>query len=290
MTARDLPGTPAAQALLEDARRRMATLPRVPHLHVIRLGEDPASVSYVRLKDRRAREIGLRSTVHALPDSTTEADLLGLVTRLNQDDDASGILVQPPLPPHVDADRVIEAIDPAKDVDGFHPIGVGRLWTGATTLPPCTPQGVMVLLRHYGIEVAGRRAVIVGRSNIVGKPLAALLLAANATVTIAHSRTPDLGRVTREAELLFVAVGRPHLLTSDMVSPGAVVIDVGVNRVPGTEGGKDRLVGDVHPDVAEVAAALTPVPGGVGPMTVAQLLANTVSAAELQMARLARAP
>lgn len=282
MTARDLRGAPAAEAILADARERAARLGRTPHLHVVRLGEDPASVSYVRLKDRKAREIGLNSTVHALPEETSEADLLALVAQLNLDPDVSGILVQLPLPAHVSAARVIEAIHPDKDVDGFHPTAVGRLWSGAETLPPCTPQGVMRMLDFYGIPVAGRHAVVVGRSNIVGKPLAALLLAADATVTLAHSRTPDLAAVTRTAELLFVAVGRPELVTPDMVRPGAVVVDVGVNRVGTTTEGKAVLVGDVRRDVAGVAGALTPVPGGVGPLTVAQLLANTVTAAERQ--------
>ncbi len=267
----------------------MDGLARTPHLHVVRLGEDPGSVSYVRLKDRKAREIGMNSTVHALPEETTEAELLDLVERLNADEDASGILVQLPLPAHVDPNRVIEAISPDKDVDGFHPTGVGRLWTGAEALPPCTPQGIMRMLAFYDIPVAGRRAVVVGRSNIVGKPLAALLLAADATVTIAHSRTPDLGAVTRTADLLFVAVGRPEIVTPDMVREGAVVVDVGVNRVGTTPEGKARLVGDVRADVREVASALTPVPGGVGPLTVAQLLANTVTAAERQQARRAGA-
>lgn len=284
MSALPLRGVPAAQALLDDARARMATLPRLPELHVVRLGDDPASLSYVRLKDRRARELGLGSTVHALPAETTEAELLALVARLNADPAVSGILVQLPLPAHVRESRVLEAISPEKDVDGFHPEQVGRLWTNQPALPPCTPQGILALLAHYGVPVAGKRAVIVGRSNIVGKPLAALLLRADATVTVAHSRTPDLAAVAREADLLFVAVGRKHLVTPDMVKPGAVVIDVG-NTWETVEGGKDRVFGDVHPDVAEVASALTPVPGGVGPMTVAQLLANTVTAAERQQAR-----
>ena len=280
MTARVLSGPPAAQALLTRARERAALLPVTPHLHVIRLGDDPASVSYVRLKDRKARETGLHSTVHALPENTSEADLLALVRELNEDASAHGILVQLPLPAHVNAERVIRAIDPSKDVDGFHPANVGGLWSGGAAIVPCTPQGVMNLLDHYGERVAGKRAVIVGRSNIVGKPLAALLLRADATVTVAHSRTPHLASVTREADLLIAAVGRAHLITPDMVNPGAVVIDVGVNRLDDYD--KPRLVGDVHPDVTHVASAMTPVPGGVGPMTVAQLLANTVTAAEQQ--------
>lgn len=277
--ARPLPGAPAAEALLDRARARLAALPRPPQLHVIRLGEDPASVSYVRLKAKKAREIGLNSTVHALDAATTQAELLHLIATLNAAPEVSGVLVQLPLPPHIDAPAVLHAIDPAKDVDGFHPINVGGLWAGFSALPPCTPAGILALLDHYALPTAGRRAVIVGRSNIVGKPLAALLLARDATVTIAHSRTPDLGAVTREAELLIAAIGRPAFITPELVRPGAVVIDVGINRVPGPDGAP-RLVGDVHPDVARVAGALTPVPGGVGPMTVAQLLMNTVAAAE----------
>ena len=286
MSARPLFGAPAAAALLANAAARVARLPLAPHLHVIRLGDDPASVSYVRLKDKRAREIGLRSTVHVLAASTPEAELLALIARLNRDSGASGILVQLPLPAQVNALRVIRAIEPAKDVDGFHPLNVGGLWTGGEVLPPCTPQGVMALLSFYGVQVAGRRAVIVGRSNIVGKPLAALLLRADATVTLAHSRTPDLAEVTREADVLCVAIGRAHAVTPEMVRPGAAVIDVGVNRLQDLD--RPRLVGDVHPDVADVAGALTPVPGGVGPMTVAQLLANTVTAAERTATLLSR--
>ncbi|ADV67590.1 bifunctional 5,10-methylenetetrahydrofolate dehydrogenase/5,10-methenyltetrahydrofolate cyclohydrolase [Deinococcus maricopensis] len=278
MTARALPGAPAAEALLARARERLAALPGGAHLHVIRLGDDPASVSYVRLKDRKAREVGLRSTVHALPDATPEADLLALIARLNADPAASGILVQLPLPAHVNASRVLRAIDPDKDVDGFHPVNVGGLWSGETRLPPCTPAGVLALLDHYAVPVAGKRAVIVGRSNIVGKPLAAMLLARDATVTVAHSRTPDLSAVTRAADILFAAVGRAHLITPAHVRSGATVIDVGVNRHAVADE-PPRLVGDVHPDVRSVAGALTPVPGGVGPMTVAQLLMNTVTAA-----------
>ncbi|AFZ69098.1 bifunctional 5,10-methylenetetrahydrofolate dehydrogenase/5,10-methenyltetrahydrofolate cyclohydrolase [Deinococcus peraridilitoris] len=280
MSARELRGGPAADALLADARTRLSDLSATPHLHVIRLGEDPASVSYVRLKDKKAREIGLHSTVHALGEETSEEALLELIGTLNHDEHAHGILVQLPLPRHVSTEPVIAAIDPFKDVDGFHPSNVGSLWSGLPGLPPCTPAGVMAMLAHYGISAAGRRAVIVGRSNIVGKPLAALLLRADATVTIAHSRTPDLAQVTRQADLLFAAVGRAGLITPEMVQEGAVVVDVGINRVRGPE--RDRLVGDVHPDVATVASAMTPVPGGVGPLTVAQLLANTVRAAELQ--------
>lgn len=282
MTARVLAGAPAAAALLSRAAARARALPRPPGLAIVRLGDDPASVSYVRGKDRKAREVGLHSTVHALPAQTSQADLLALIAALNAAPDVDGILVQLPLPPHIDEAAVLRAVDPAKDVDGFHPVNVGELWSGRPGLTPCTPAGVMVLLEHYGIPVAGRRAAVVGRSAIVGRPMAALLLAGDATVTLAHSRTPDLGAVTREAEVLVVAAGRPHLITPEMVRPGAAVVDVGINRVV-DESGASRLTGDVHPGVAEVAGAITPVPGGVGPMTIAALLANTVTAAERRL-------
>ncbi|GMA16634.1 bifunctional 5,10-methylene-tetrahydrofolate dehydrogenase/5,10-methylene-tetrahydrofolate cyclohydrolase [Deinococcus metallilatus] len=282
MTARLLPGAPAAEALLADASARAARLPAPPHLVMVRLGDDPASVSYVRGKDRKAREVGLTSTVYALPETTPQAELLDLIARLNADDSVNGILVQLPLPAHVSEQAVLHAIDPRKDVDGFHPLNVGELWAGRPALRPCTPAGILYLLDHYGIPVAGQRAVVVGRSHIVGRPLAGLLLNRDATVTVTHSRTIDLGAVTREADLLCVAVGQPHLITPEMVRPGATVIDVGINRVPGENGGKAHLTGDVDPEVARVAGAITPVPGGVGPMTIAQLLANTVAAAEMQ--------
>ena len=282
-SARVLAGPPAAQALLDDTARRAARLPFTPEIAIVRLGEDPASVSYVRGKDAKAKETGLNSTVHALPDATTEAELLALIGQLNTDPAVNGILVQLPLPAHINEERVLNAIDPDKDVDGFHPVNVGRLWTNTPGNVPCTPQGVMFLLRHYGIEVAGRRVVVIGRSNIVGRPMAGLLVNAHATVTVAHSRTQDLPAVTREADILIAAVGRAHFVTPDMVKPGAVVVDVGINRVE-RPGKKPRLLGDVHPDVASVASALTPVPGGVGPMTIAQLLGNTVAAAERQRA------
>lgn len=280
-TARILAGPPAAEALLQETAARAASLPLPPHLAIVRLGNDPASVSYVAGKDAKAKATGLSSTVHALPENTTQGELLALIHELNGRADVHGILVQLPLPAHINEQAVLLAIDPDKDVDGFHPMNVGRLWTGHPAPVPCTPQGVLFLLRHYGVEVAGKRAVVVGRSNIVGKPMAGLLLTANATVTVAHRRTPDLGAVTREADLLIVAVGQAHLITPDMVKPGAVVVDVGINRLE-RPGKKARLLGDVHPDVALVASDLTPVPGGVGPMTIAQLLANTVEAAQRQ--------
>ncbi|WP_293910128.1 tetrahydrofolate dehydrogenase/cyclohydrolase catalytic domain-containing protein [Deinococcus sp.] len=284
MSARLLAGPPAAAALLVEARRRAALLGRVPELHVIRLGDDPASLSYVTLKNRRAQEVGLGSTVHALPEATSQAELAALIARLNADPAVSGLLVQLPLPGHIDSAVILEAVSPDKDVDGFHPVNVGRLWSGSPGLSPCTPAGILALLEYYQIPVSGQHAVIVGRSTIVGKPLAALLLGRDATVTLVHSRTPDLGSFTRQADLLLVAVGRPHLISPEMVKPGAAVVDVGINRVGVSSSGKAKLAGDVHPDVMEVAAALTPVPGGVGPMTVAQLIMNTVLAAERMQA------
>ncbi|MDT7909490.1 tetrahydrofolate dehydrogenase/cyclohydrolase catalytic domain-containing protein [Thermus sp.] len=271
-----LSGHEVAEAVYKELKEKLASLSFVPSLRVIRLGEDPASVSYVRLKDRRARELGLRSQVEVYPEDFPEEALLERLEALNRDEDVDGILVQLPLPRHIRAERVLEAISPLKDVDGFHPVNVGRLWSGGEGLFPCTPLGVIRLLRHYGVELRGKEVVVIGRSNIVGKPLAALLLREDATPTLAHSKTEDLPEVTRRAQVLVVAAGRPHLVRKAWVRPGAVVVDVGVNRVEG------RLLGDVHPEVAEVAGALTPVPGGVGPMTVAMLMANTVKAALLR--------
>ncbi|MFZ8813776.1 MAG: tetrahydrofolate dehydrogenase/cyclohydrolase catalytic domain-containing protein [Thermus aquaticus] len=274
--ARTLSGHEAAEAVYKELKEKLASLSFVPSLRVIRLGEDPASVSYVRLKDRRARELGLRSQVEVYPEDFPEEALLERLEALNRDEDVDGILVQLPLPRHIRAERILEAISPLKDVDGFHPVNVGRLWSGGEGLFPCTPLGVIRLLRHYGVELRGKEVVVIGRSNIVGKPLAALLLREDATPTLAHSKTENLPEVTRRAQVLVVAAGRPHLVRKAWVRPGAVVVDVGVNRVEG------RLLGDVHPEVAEVAGALTPVPGGVGPMTVAMLMANTVKAALLR--------
>ncbi|MFN4072089.1 MAG: tetrahydrofolate dehydrogenase/cyclohydrolase catalytic domain-containing protein [Thermus sp.] len=274
--ARTLSGHEVATTVYGELRETLSSLPFVPSLRVIRLGEDPASVSYVRLKDKKARELGLLSQVEVFPEDTPEEALLRRIEALNQDPEVDGILVQLPLPAHIRTERVLEAISPLKDVDGFHPLNVGKLWSGGEGLFPCTPLGIVRLLRHYGVELRGKEVVVLGRSNIVGKPLAGLLLREDATVTLAHSRTRNLPEVTRRAEVLVVAVGRPHLVRREWVRPGAVVVDVGVNRVEG------RLLGDVHPEVAEVASALTPVPGGVGPMTVAMLMANTVKAALLR--------
>ncbi len=248
-----------------------------PGLAVVLVGEDPASRVYVRNKGKRTLEAGMRSFEHMLPDDTSEADLLALVARLNADPAVDGILVQLPLPKHIAADKVIETIDPAKDVDGFHPVNVGRLANGQQAFVPCTPLGSLMLLKSVRADLAGLEAVVVGRSNIVGKPMAQLLLAESCTVTIAHSRTKDLPALCRRADILVAAVGRPEMIRGDWIKPGAIVIDVGINRVAGSEPGKTRLVGDVaFAEAAEVASAITPVPGGVGPMTIACLLRNTV--------------
>jgi methylenetetrahydrofolate dehydrogenase (NADP+)/methenyltetrahydrofolate cyclohydrolase len=289
MSADIIDGKAAAQALRQRVADEVARLEAEhnlqPGLAVVLLGEDPASQVYVRNKGRQTVEAGMRSFEHKLPASTSEADLLALVAQLNGDDAVSGILVQLPLPEHIDAQRVIEAIDPAKDVDGFHPINAGGLATGdPLALVPCTPYGCLLLLQQrFPGGMSGQHAVVVGRSNIVGKPMAQLLLSQNCTVTIAHSRTRDLAALCRSADILVAAVGRPEMLRGDWIRPGAVVIDVGINRVavPGEE--KGRLVGDVAFDEARaVASAITPVPGGVGPMTIACLLRNTVIAAGRQ--------
>jgi methylenetetrahydrofolate dehydrogenase (NADP+)/methenyltetrahydrofolate cyclohydrolase len=258
-----------------------------PGLATVLVGDDPASHQYVRMKGKAADEAGFYSRQITLPAETPHAELLGLVQGLNADPEIHGILVQLPLPDQVDEDEILEAIDPAKDVDGFHPVNVGRLAIGdPDILPPCTPAGIVEMLLRYGYDPSGKDVVIVGRSNIVGKPLALLLLrkarGGNATVTIAHSRTADLAAVTRRADIVVAAVGRPNTITPDMVKEGVVVIDVGANRVedPGSERGY-RWVGDVDYDgVAEVAEAITPVPGGVGPMTITMLLKNTLEAAK----------
>ncbi|MCD8312581.1 MAG: bifunctional methylenetetrahydrofolate dehydrogenase/methenyltetrahydrofolate cyclohydrolase FolD [Bacteroidales bacterium] len=246
---------------------------RVPHLAVILVGDDRASVSYVTGKAKASAEVGIRNTTIRRPEDITEAELLGLIAQLNADEGVDGILVQLPLPKHIDANKVIEAIAWEKDVDGFHPQNVAALWQKRPCITPCTPQGIIRMLKYAGVEIFGKRAVVIGRSNIVGLPMAKLLLDEHATVTIAHSRTRDLAEVTREAEILVVAIGRPRFVTADMVSEGAVVIDVGVNRDPET----NRLCGDVDFEaVAPKASVITPVPGGVGPMTITCLLINTI--------------
>jgi len=248
-----------------------------PGLAVVLVGEDPASQVYVRNKHASTVEVGMASFEHRLPAETSEADLLALIARLNADPAVHGILVQLPLPKHLDSDLVINAIAPAKDVDGFHISNVGLLGTGQKSMVPCTPLGCLMMLRDHHGSLAGLNAVVVGRSNIVGKPMAQLLLGDSCTVTIAHSRTKDLASVCRGADILVAAVGRPEMIPGDWVKPGATVIDVGINRIE--RDGKARLVGDVHYEsAAAVAGAITPVPGGVGPMTIACLLANTLTA------------
>ncbi|MAM61001.1 bifunctional methylenetetrahydrofolate dehydrogenase/methenyltetrahydrofolate cyclohydrolase FolD [Maritimibacter sp. UBA3975] len=251
-----------------------------PGLAVVLVGEDPASQVYVRSKGKQTVEAGMESFEHKLDVSTSEADLLALVDKLNNDPAVNGILVQLPLPDHIDEDKVINAIDPAKDVDGFHISNVGLLATGQKAMVPCTPLGCLMLLRDHFGSLSGKTAVVVGRSNIVGKPMAQLLLRDSCTVTIAHSRTKDIEDVVREADIVVAAVGRAEMVTGDWLKKGAVVIDVGINRLPpAEEGAKGKLVGDVDfASASEVAGAITPVPGGVGPMTIACLLANTLTA------------
>ena len=252
----------------------------VPGLAAVLVGQDPASQVYVRNKNRQMVEAGMLSLGETLPEDTTQADLLAVIDKLNADPAVNGILVQLPLPSQIDPNSVIDAIDPAKDVDGFHLRNVGLLATGRDGMVPCTPLGCRMLLEDRLGDLTGLNAVIVGRSNIVGKPMAQLLLDANCTVTVAHSRTDDLPGVCREADILVVAVGRPQMIKGDWIKPGGTVIDVGINRVPGREDGKTRLVGDVDFEAAvEYAGAITPVPGGVGPMTIACLLRNTLVAA-----------
>jgi methylenetetrahydrofolate dehydrogenase (NADP+)/methenyltetrahydrofolate cyclohydrolase len=251
-----------------------------PGLAVILVGENPASQVYVRQKEKGCSEVGISSIKHELSSSTTEDELLELIDKLNKDSSIHGILVQLPLPKQINEEKVLMAIDPAKDVDGFHPINVGALMVGSGTLLPCTPKGIIELLKRYNADLNGKNAVVVGRSNIVGKPVALLLLRENATVEICHSRTRDLKEHTKKADVLVAAVGRPKFITGDMIKAGAYVIDVGVNRL------EKGLVGDVDFEAAkEVAAAITPVPGGVGPMTIAMLLKNTVIAAKNQRLR-----
>ena len=253
---------------------------RAPGLAVVLVGEDPASQVYVRAKGKATLEAGMESFEHRLHDTASQDELLSLVRRLNDDEAVDGILVQLPLPPGIDDKAVIETIDPAKDVDGFHPVNAGRLAVGEQGLVPCTPLGCLMLLKDRLGDLSGLNAVVIGRSNIVSKPMAQLLLAENCTVTIAHSRTRDLAQVVRGADIVVAAVGRPEMIKADWLKAGAAVIDVGINRVPGAEEGKTRLVGDVDfAGAAQVAGAITPVPGGVGPMTIAVLLRNTLVAA-----------
>jgi methylenetetrahydrofolate dehydrogenase (NADP+) / methenyltetrahydrofolate cyclohydrolase len=276
-------GKSIANALRQEVAAGVADLRRtrgfVPGLAVLLVGEDPASQVYVRTKVKATRDAGMVSLEHKLPADTPEASVLTLITALNVRADVHGILVQLPLPSHIDAHRVIEAVDPAKDVDGFHPINVGRLASGACALAPCTPTSCVILAKFVRKDLTGLEAVVIGRSNIVGKPLAQLLLNENCTVTVAHSRTRDLPSVVRRADLVVAAVGRAEMVRGGWIKPGATVVDVGIQRVPAADG-RSRLVGDVaFNEVVDVAGALTPVPGGVGPMTVACLLRNTLRAA-----------
>lgn len=283
MTARRIDGKAAAMALRAQVAAGVTAFQRQagrsPGLATVLVGEDPASAVYVRSKGNATAEAGMIGSAHALPETTSEAELLALVAQLNADDCIDGILVQLPLPGQIDSARIIAAIDPAKDVDGFHPVNVGRLSAGLDALVPCTPLGCLHLLKGEHESLAGLDAVVIGRSNIVGKPMAALLLAESATVTTAHSRSRSLPDIVRRADIVVAAVGRPEMVRGDWIKPGATVIDVGINRVAG-DAGKSRLVGDVAFDEAvEVAGAITPVPGGVGPMTIAMLMRNTLVAA-----------
>jgi len=275
-------GKAFAEKVREDVARKVAVLKKdhniSPGLAVVLVGEDPASQVYVRNKGKQTAASGMQSFEHKLPDTTGQEELVALVEKLNADPTVNGILVQLPLPDQIDADAVIGTIDPDKDVDGFHVINVGRLAIGEQAMVPCTPLGCIMMLKDHLGDLSGKNAVVVGRSNIVGKPMASLLLAENCTVTIAHSRTKDLPGVCREADILVAAVGRPEMIPGDWVKPGATVIDVGINRIEG-EGGKSKLVGDIdYASASASAGAITPVPGGVGPMTIACLLANTVTA------------
>ena len=284
MTAKRIDGKAAALAVRQAAAVATARFReqtgRAPGLATVLVGEDPASAVYVRSKGKATAEAEMAGFAHNLPAETSEEALLDLVAQLNADERVDGILVQLPLPSHMDSTRVIAAIDPAKDVDGFHPVNAGRLATGLEAMVPCTPLGCLYLLKQELGSLAGKNAVVIGRSNIVGKPMAMLLIRESATVTVAHSKTRDLPDVVRRADIVVAAVGRPEMVRGDWIKPGAAVIDVGINRVPAAEEGKTRLVGDVAFDeAAEVASAITPVPGGVGPMTIAMLLRNTVVAA-----------
>ena len=292
MTAQIISGTEVAKAIRAELAVQVDELREkhgvVPGLATVLVGENPASVSYVTAKGKACQELGMRSFQYTLPAETSEEDLLTLVDELNHNPEVHGILVQLPLPKHVDENKVLYAIDPNKDVDGFHPVNVGRLLIGEELFPPCTPAGIQELIVRSGTPTDGAEVVVVGRSNIVGKPITAMLLqkkpGANATVTICHTRTRNLAEHTRRADILIVAAGKAKAITAEMVKPGATVIDVGVNRIGFTESGKAKLVGDVDFEaVKEVAGKITPVPGGVGPMTITMLMKNTVRAAKLRL-------
>lgn len=286
MTAKIIDGKQIAANLrskvAEESKRLAKLLGRPIGLAVVLVGDDPASEVYVRNKSRASVEVGMNSLDHKLSVSVTEAELLVLIRKLNADPAVDGILVQLPLPAHIDSAKILDAIDPAKDVDGFHPVSAGRLATGLPSLAPGTPVGCVVLAKSVHPSLEGLEAVVVGRSNIVGKPLARLLLGENATVTVAHSKTRDLPAICRRADILFVAIGKPKFVRGDWIKKGATVIDVGVNRVS-AENGENKIVGDVDfDDASKVAGAITPVPGGVGPMTIACLLRNTLRAAAMR--------
>ncbi|AQQ70638.1 Bifunctional protein FolD protein [Limihaloglobus sulfuriphilus] len=290
MTAKVISGKEIAHQIREELKAEVAQLSKkgiVPGLGVVLVGEDPASISYVTAKERACEDIGIFSDDNRLPADTSEEELLALVDKMNKDTKINGILVQLPLPDHIDEARVLLAIDPAKDVDGFHPMNVGKMVVGEKAFLPCTPHGVIQMIKRAGVELSGAEVVIVGRSNIVGKPLANLLIQksdkGNATVTVCHTRTKDIAAHTRNADIVIAAVGRPNTITADMVKEGACVIDVGVNRVADATKKKGfRLVGDVDFEaVSEKAACITPVPGGVGPMTITMLLYNTVESAKM---------
>jgi methylenetetrahydrofolate dehydrogenase (NADP+)/methenyltetrahydrofolate cyclohydrolase len=281
-SAQLIDGKAIAQSLRADVaggvRRFRELHSRAPALHVVLVGEDPASAVYVRNKEKAVVEAGMLGQVHRLPASVSAVDLHALIDRLNRDPLVDGILVQLPLPRHIPVDPILERVDPGKDVDGFHPVNVGKLWSGRAALVPCTPRGCLHLLRTAKVPLEGARALVVGRSNIVGKPMAALLLGAHATVTLAHSKSRDLAQRCREADVLVVAAGQPRLIEGSWLKPGATVIDVGMHR--GSDG---KLCGDVDfASASAVAGAITPVPGGVGPMTIAMLLDNTLRAASLR--------
>jgi methylenetetrahydrofolate dehydrogenase (NADP+) / methenyltetrahydrofolate cyclohydrolase len=279
--ARLMDGKALAERVRAEVAEEVSALSRPVGLATVLVGDDPASAVYVRNKQKACREVGIEPFDHTPGADISEDGLLALVGRLNADDAVTGILVQLPLPDHIDEDKIIRSIDPIKDVDGFHPFSAGHLLQGSPTFVAATPSGVMEILREYDVELQGARAVVIGRSNIVGKPMALLLLAEHATVTICHSRTRDLPAVVGEADVIVAAVGRPDTVTADMVREGATVVDVGINRTD------EGLVGDVASDVRDVAGLLTPVPGGVGPMTIASLLRNTVRAARYQSGELA---
>ena len=275
MPARLIDGKAVASEVRAELAKKVRLLPYRPSLAVILVGNDPASITYVRNKDRAANETGIDAKTIAMPEETSPGTLLELIQSLNTDASVDGILVQFPLPAHIDANMIVEAIDPSKDVDGFHPVNVGQLASGRPGLVPCTPLGVMRLLARSDIVVDGTKALVVGRSTLVGRPLASLLLRADATVTVAHSHTQNLAGECREADILIAAIGRAQMIKGSWIKPGATIIDVGINRLDG------RLVGDVaFEECVHVAGAITPVPGGVGPMTIACLLENTVFAAE----------